>query len=537
MSKGTPRRASAERGAWYPDIDLSSKSTARAGRIVGRYALYDQIASGGMATVYIGRLLGQVGFARTVAIKRLHPHLATDPQFVAMLIDEARLAARIRHPNVVSTLDVVATGGELFIVMDYVQGESFSRLMRTARARGERVPPRIAAGIMIGVLNGLHAAHEAKAENGEPLHIVHRDVSPQNVMVGVDGVARVLDFGVAKAGGRIQETRASEVKGKIAYMSPEQLERAEVDRRCDIFSASVVLWEALTGKRLFHAEGTAQLVVSVLNDRIQPARMVAPAISPELDAVLSKGLDRNRAARWQTAREMAIALEHAQAFASAREVGEWVECAAHESIEERARRLAEVESESASRPSLPPSSDLKPAAPMPAAGSAPSDHASAAMDASVVRAATNRRGSETPTPTFSNVEKRGVARPSAPMFALMAAATAGLLGAAFWLGSRRAPRDAATIVAASTSSAIAAAAQTPAPATTATPTTSSGPVAASSAPQAPTAAAVPTGSTAAPSKPVARPRPAAPVAKPDCDNPFVIDSSGIRRPRPECFAH
>src|SRR5688572_13695305 len=160
-----------------------------------------------MATVHFGRLVGPVGFSRTVAIKRLHERLARDPDFVAMFLDEARLAARIRHPNVVPTFDVVAMEQELFLVMEYVQGDSLSRLMKVVRARNESVDPAFAVTIMTGVLHGLHAAHEATNERGEPLGIVHRDVSPQNVLVGVDGVPRVLDFGVAKAAGRAQTTK------------------------------------------------------------------------------------------------------------------------------------------------------------------------------------------------------------------------------------------------------------------------------------------------------------------------------------------
>ncbi|HEY2366157.1 MAG TPA: serine/threonine-protein kinase, partial [Polyangiaceae bacterium] len=210
-------------------------------RVVGRYALYEEIAAGGMATVHFGRLLGPVGFSRTVAIKRLHPQFAKDPEFVSMFLDEARLAARIRHPNVVPTLDVVATQGELFLVMDYVQGESLSRLIRATRERQQRIPVRYVASIITGALHGLHAAHEAKNERGEPLRIVHRDISPQNVLVGSDGVARVLDFGVAKAAGRFHTTREGNVKGKLPYMSPEQLRGQLVDRQTDVYAAAVCL--------------------------------------------------------------------------------------------------------------------------------------------------------------------------------------------------------------------------------------------------------------------------------------------------------
>src|SRR5579862_4349176 len=157
-----------------------------------------------MATVHLGRIMSDVGFSRTVAIKRLHAAFAKDPMFSAMFIDEARLAARIQHPNVVSTLDVVDTEGELFVVMDYVQGEALSHLIRGTVAKGGFIPVEIVSSIAVGMLDGLHAAHEAKDERGEPLGIVHRDVSPQNVLVGIDGVARVIDFGVAKATGRLQ---------------------------------------------------------------------------------------------------------------------------------------------------------------------------------------------------------------------------------------------------------------------------------------------------------------------------------------------
>jgi len=204
-------------------------------RTIGRYTLYGEIAAGGMASVHIGRLVGPVGFLRTVAIKRLHPQYAKDPSFVDMFLDEARLAARIRHPNVVSTLEIVSMEDELFLVMDYVHGESLGRLSRAAADSGTRLPPRVVSSIMVGALLGLHAAHEATNEHGQHLSIVHRDVSPQNILVGTDGVARVADFGVAKAASRVHTTRGGDVKGKISYMAPEQLLQAEIDRRTDLY--------------------------------------------------------------------------------------------------------------------------------------------------------------------------------------------------------------------------------------------------------------------------------------------------------------
>jgi len=196
-----------------------------------------------MATVHIGRLVGPAGFARIVAIKRMHAQFAADPDFVAMFLDEAWLAARIQHPNVVQTLDVVTTEGELFLVMEYVQGETLARLERSAREAGELPPARVVVGIASSMLHGLHAAHEAKDESGKALSIVHRDVSPQNVMVGVDGIARLLDFGVAKATVRLQTTREGQLKGKLAYMAPEQL-AGQATRASDIYSAGVVCGRA-----------------------------------------------------------------------------------------------------------------------------------------------------------------------------------------------------------------------------------------------------------------------------------------------------
>jgi serine/threonine-protein kinase len=330
-------------------------------RIVGRYALYGTIAAGGMATVHFGRLLGPVGFSRTVAIKRLHPQFASDPEFVSMFLDEARLAARIRHPHVVPTLDVVAANGELFLVMDYVPGESLSRLIRASRERGERIPVQITIAVMSGVLQGLHAAHEARNERGEPLGIVHRDVSPQNVLVGSDGQARVLDFGVAKAAGRIQTTREGQLKGKLAYMAPEQLRSEPLTRKTDIYAASVVLWEALTCERLFGGDNEGAVVTKVLQGEIPaPSTRLIDLTKTldssvmrgfeRLDAVVMRGLDRDASKRCDSAREMALALEKCFTPATAAEVSDWVERIASPILMARAGQIAEIESGSSSMP-------------------------------------------------------------------------------------------------------------------------------------------------------------------------------------------
>jgi serine/threonine-protein kinase len=210
-------------------------------RVLGRYALYGEIASGGMATVHFGRMSAPAGFARTVAIKRMLPQFVSDPGFVSMFVDEARLASRIRHPNVIPTLDVVSQENELFLVLDYVHGETLSQLIKALHADQKRIPPAYAAAIVCGMLHGLHAAHNVKNARGELLGLVHHDVSPQNVLVGTDGMARLLDFGVAKAAGRLQVTINGQVKGKLAYMAPEQV-RGTVTPQSDVYAAAAVLW-------------------------------------------------------------------------------------------------------------------------------------------------------------------------------------------------------------------------------------------------------------------------------------------------------
>lgn len=312
-------------------------------RTIGRYSLFAEIASGGMASIHIGRLLGPVGFSRTVAIKRLHAQFAKDPEFVTMFLDEARLAARIRHPNVVPTIDVVATEGELFLVMDYIQGVSLAQLARNMEAAGTLVPQDIVRTIMSGVLHGLHAAHEARSERGEPLGIVHRDVSPQNVLVGADGVARLIDFGIAKAIGRCHVTRDRYLKGKLSYMAPEQIDNASVDQRTDVYAASVVLWELLAGRRLFDAETEPSKLVRVLTSAVARPSSIVPTIPASLDALVLRGMNRDPKRRFETARDLALALEASGRMASPSTVGAWVEATAHEQLAARAAHVTAVE--------------------------------------------------------------------------------------------------------------------------------------------------------------------------------------------------
>jgi serine/threonine-protein kinase len=330
-------------------------------RVVGRYLLYDAIASGGMATVHLGRLVGPVGFSRTVAIKRMHDSLAQDPEFSGMFLDEARIVTRIRHPNVVPTLDVVALDQELLLVMEYVAGEPLALLLRRARAAKKPPPVEIIVDIIVGVLHGLHAAHEAKNEKGEPLHIVHRDVSPQNILVGTDGVARVLDFGIAKSAGRTHQTGSGQVKGKLHYMAPEQLRGKAVTPATDIFAVSLVLWEALTGEEAFACQSEADLVFSMLETQAQPPSKLRPDIPRGLDDVILQGLNKEPPERFISAKAMAAALESVVPPVSRSAVGKWVAECAREDIKRKAWHVACVESDFTQATVLPlPSSEPTP---------------------------------------------------------------------------------------------------------------------------------------------------------------------------------
>ncbi|MBW2525214.1 MAG: serine/threonine protein kinase, partial [Deltaproteobacteria bacterium] len=311
---------------------------------LGRYALHAEIASGGMATVYLGRLQGPVGFSKVVAIKRMHPHIAHDPDFAVMFMDEAALAARIQHPNVVATLDVVSQDGELFIVMEYVKGPSLAALLRDGKKR-IKTPLDITLGMMTGVLAGLHAAHEATSESGAALNIVHRDVSPQNVLVGLDGLPKILDFGVAKAAVRAGVTRNDQVKGKLCYMSPEQMSGRVVDRRADLFAAAAVVWEMLAGRRLFRGDDAGALVAQILSGQVPPLGEFRDDVPPAVEEVIRRALKPNPAQRYDTAQAFADALEAAAPkLATPRALGSWVKRRAADLIEQREELISSMRS-------------------------------------------------------------------------------------------------------------------------------------------------------------------------------------------------
>lgn len=318
-----------------------------AGKQVGRYEILTQIAAGGMAAVYIARAKGVAGFERLVAIKVLHPHLAYEPEFVSMFLDEARLAARIRHPHVVPTLDISDSGTDgYFLVMEFVEGDHLGALLSCAAKQGKRIPTSVTARIIGDALAGLGAAHRLTDEDGDPLSLVHRDVSPHNIMVGSDGVSRLTDFGVAKAEKRLTSTRTGQLKGKLAYMAPEQASKGEADRRSDLFSMGIVLWEALIGRRLFRGTNNAETLNMVLNKEVEAPSSLWPDLEP-FDELISKALSRDPDARFQNAEAFGEALElasreHAAGLATRRQVSKEVEHWLGEAVQAQRKKIRDA---------------------------------------------------------------------------------------------------------------------------------------------------------------------------------------------------
>ncbi|MEY4582372.1 MAG: hypothetical protein RL701_7075 [Pseudomonadota bacterium] len=299
-------------------------ATSLAGRKLGRYEVLARLASGGMAGVYVARAIGVAGFERLFAIKVLHPHLAHEEEFISMFLDEARLAARIRHPNVVPTLDISDTpDAGFYLVMEYIEGDHLGALLQRAWKLGKRLPFPVTLRIIVDALEGLTAAHNLTDESGRDLQLVHRDISPHNIMVSSDGIARITDFGVAKAEVRLSTTREGQFKGKLAYMAPEHASNGDADQRSDLFSMAIILWESLAGRRLFRAENHAATLNKICLEPIPLLSSVDPALAP-FDPLLSHALARDPNDRFQSAEEFAEAIETAAhtlgGLAKAREV-------------------------------------------------------------------------------------------------------------------------------------------------------------------------------------------------------------------------
>jgi serine/threonine-protein kinase len=275
----------------------------------GGYTLLAQLGEGGMAEVFLARKIGLGGFSKLQVIKRILPSLAREPEFVQMFLDEARLAARFEHPNVVQVYDLGEADGTIFIAMEYLAGQSVAGLAKEAVKHGIGVPPPFSARIVAEACEGLHYVHDFKELDGSPLNIVHRDVSPQNLFVTYEGRVKLLDFGVAKAASTLSRTRTGSVKGKVSYMAPEQCRGETVDRRADVFALGVVLLELITGRRIFKNENEYALIRQLsLGEFAKPSEMGLPAPAPLL-AVCDRAMAFRREDRFQSCGEMKGELE------------------------------------------------------------------------------------------------------------------------------------------------------------------------------------------------------------------------------------
>lgn len=301
---------------------------------LGRYRLMHQLGAGGMATVWLARAEGPAGLERPVAIKRIHAHLAEIESFVEMFLDEARIASNLSHPNVCAVYDVGEVGGVYYLAMEHLVGETLSSILKalSTQHHDELATPRwhaLVARMFADACEGLHAAHVLADEHGAPLDVVHRDVSPSNLFVTYDGAIKVMDFGIASARGRLHQTRDGAIKGKLEYLPPEVYARdAPIDRRFDVWSLGVCLWEALTGQRLFKREGDIQTITAVRSDLILPPSSVQPGIDPALDAIVLGALERDVDRRTESARELGQALSAYVARSGERaglaELAEWM---------------------------------------------------------------------------------------------------------------------------------------------------------------------------------------------------------------------
>ncbi|MCA9712545.1 MAG: serine/threonine protein kinase, partial [Myxococcales bacterium] len=277
---------------------------------LGGYDLLRRLGSGGMAEVHLARANGIEGFQKLVVLKQILPHLSRDKHFVRMFLEEARLAALLDHPNVVQVFDLGKEEGEYFFTMEFVYGENLSGLLKGLRKVSQSLAFEHVVTIGLGVAAGLNYAHERVGFDGRPLGIVHRDVSPTNVMITYEGGVKVADFGIAKVVTRTDVTRAGTRKGKVPYMSPEQCRAEKIDRRSDVFSLGIVLWEAATGERLFEGDNEFGVMNLIVNGQMKPPRAVRPDVPVDLERIIMKALTVDKDRRYQTARELQLDLEH-----------------------------------------------------------------------------------------------------------------------------------------------------------------------------------------------------------------------------------
>ncbi|HEY8145507.1 MAG TPA: serine/threonine-protein kinase [Kofleriaceae bacterium] len=328
--------------------DTGSGPIARPVRRLGKYELIARIAAGGMAEVYLARLRGPMNFQKAVVVKVIHPHLASQEEFLRMLLDEARLSALIKHPRVVDIYELGCEEGVYFIAMEFIAGQPLTAVMGSGIA-GRPLDPCSIARVIADAADGLHAAHELKGASGNTLGLVHRDVSPGNIMVLHDGGVKIVDFGIAKARGRLTISGVQQFKGKVGYVAPEQLSGGIVDRRTDVFGLGVVMWEALAMQRLFRSEDEKESLRAILGSEPPTPSAIRPEVPVELSAICLKALAPFPDYRFQTAGEMRDAIEsflirvgYFREAGAIRNYMEHVFGRQHESRQRTVRRLAAI---------------------------------------------------------------------------------------------------------------------------------------------------------------------------------------------------
>jgi serine/threonine protein kinase len=324
----------------------------------GKYQLFATLGHGGMADVFLAVAHGPMGFNKLTVIKRLKPVLSTEPSFRQMFLDEARLAARLAHPHVVHTYEVGEEDGAYFLAMEYIQGQSLNRVIKQTLRRGQRIDPLVAGRIVADALDGLAYAHELLDYDGRPLSVIHRDVSPHNLLLGYDGNVKVVDFGIAKATSSSTETEIGVLKGKVAYMAPEQATGMPIDARADLFPMGIVLWEMLTHKRLMAADSAAITLHKLMNERIPRVSEHVPGIDPRIDDIVARALEKDPRDRWPSARAFRDALDEVLSTSPRlvrhEEVSRWMSEMFTETREDTHRQIQTYMASMTARGSSPP---------------------------------------------------------------------------------------------------------------------------------------------------------------------------------------
>ena len=279
------------------------------GEIFGRYELLRKIATGGMGQVYLARQKGPAGFEKLMVVKRILPHLAEEEEFIEMFFDEARIAANLNHPNIAQIFDLGEVDGTYYIAMEYVNGESLRQVVNRGRTQRMPLPLGLKCRIVADAASGLHSAHQARSASGKFLGFIHRDVSPQNILLGFNGCVKLIDFGVAKAANKVSNTVTGAIKGKYAYMSPEQARGQDLDHRSDVFGLGTILYELLTEQRLFKRENENATLKAVISNKPPPPSTVVPQLPSAMNGIVLKALGKKVEDRYQNAGELQEALE------------------------------------------------------------------------------------------------------------------------------------------------------------------------------------------------------------------------------------